>query len=204
MVSDWHLVLEKLLTRKSVSSRSILQYRSVFLQSMSIQWHLSFQVDPEELHVFVWWTIHGSTVWNGHRVRFVDRSRSGHVLKPVRQQIGEHDRSLAISHCLWLHLFPDVGLHHHLVSLVRGRALVFLWMSVYLRRYGLTIRPQSYIHSDIPYEERVSSRYQPYRLGVSNPLFFTNQEYSTPISKTFLTPPTTISNLDQWTRTITR
>ena len=68
-------------------------------------------------------------------------------------------------------------------------------------RYGLTIRPQSYT----PYGERVSSdRYQPYRLGVSNPLFFTNQEYITPISTTLLTPPTTISNLDQWTRTITR
>ncbi|CAF4401995.1 unnamed protein product, partial [Adineta steineri] len=30
------------------------------------------------------------------------------------------------------------------------------------------------------YGERVSERYQPYRLGVSNPLFFTNQEYITP------------------------
>ncbi|CAF5097791.1 unnamed protein product, partial [Rotaria magnacalcarata] len=60
-------------------------------------------------------------------------------------------------------------------------------------------RPQSYI----PYGERSSDRYQPYRLGVSNPLFFTNQEYNTPISKTWSTPATTISNLDQWTRTIT-
>lgn len=73
----------------------------------------------------------------------------------------------------------------------------FLW-------YGLTIRPQSYFRSEIPYTERNSDRYQPYRLGVSNPLFYTNQEYITPISKTCLTPPTTISNLDQWTRTITR
>jgi hypothetical protein len=76
----------------------------------------------------------------------------------------------------------------------------FFLKSIYYLRYGLTIRPQSYT----PYGERVSDRYQPYRLGVSNPLFYTNQEYITPISKTCLTPPTTISNLDQWTRTITR
>lgn len=71
-------------------------------------------------------------------------------------------------------------------------------MLVYLR-YGLTIRPQS----SLTYGECVSDPYQPYRLGVSNPIFHTNQEYSTPISKTCVTPPTTISNLDQWTRTIT-
>jgi len=70
---------------------------------------------------------------------------------------------------------------------------------LYYLRYGLTIRPQS----SLTYGESVSDRYQPYRLGVSNPIFYTNQEYNTPISKTFSTPPTTISNLDQWTRTIT-
>jgi hypothetical protein len=81
--------------------------------------------------------------------------------------------------------------------------ILFLFFSAkyfYYLRYGLTIRPQSYI----PYGERVNERYQPYRLGVSNPLFFTNQEYNTPISKTYSTPPTTLSNLDQWTRTIIR
>ncbi|CAF0952593.1 unnamed protein product [Adineta ricciae] len=80
-------------------------------------------------------------------------------------------------------------------------SLMLVFIIIWFLWYGLTIRPQSYT----PYGERVSSdRYQPYRLGVSNPLFFTNQEYITPISTTLLTPPTTISNLDQWTRTITR
>ncbi|CAF1070416.1 unnamed protein product [Adineta steineri] len=79
-------------------------------------------------------------------------------------------------------------------------SLMLVFIVIWFLWYGLTLRPQSYT----PYGERVSERYQPYRLGVSNPLFFTNQEYITPISKTFLTPPTTISNLDQWTRTLTR
>ncbi|UJR13724.1 hypothetical protein I4U23_000735 [Adineta vaga] len=80
-------------------------------------------------------------------------------------------------------------------------SLMLVFIIIWFLWYGLTIRPQSYT----PYGERVSNdRYQPYRLGVSNPLFFTNQEYITPISTTLLTPPTTISNLDQWTRTITR
>ena len=72
-----------------------------------------------------------------------------------------------------------------------------VFCSIFLR-YGLTIRPQT----SLTYGECVSDPYQPYRLGVSNPIFHTNQEYSTPISKTCATPPTTISNLDQWTRTI--
>lgn len=46
-------------------------------------------------------------------------------------------------------------------------------------RYGFTFRPQSIFHSEIPYSERVTARYQPYRLGVSNPLFFINHEYNT-------------------------
>ncbi|CAF4469584.1 unnamed protein product [Rotaria socialis] len=79
-------------------------------------------------------------------------------------------------------------------------SLMLVFIIIWFLWYGLTIRPQSYI----PYGERSSDRYQPYRLGVSNPLFFTNQEYNTPISKTWSTPATTISNLDQWTRTITR
>ncbi|CAF3940161.1 unnamed protein product [Rotaria sp. Silwood2] len=79
-------------------------------------------------------------------------------------------------------------------------SLMLVFIIIWFLWYGLTIRPQSYV----PYGERVSDRYQPYRLGVSNPLFFTNQEYNTPISKTWSTPATTISNLDQWTRTITR
>ncbi|CAF1431582.1 unnamed protein product [Rotaria sp. Silwood1] len=79
-------------------------------------------------------------------------------------------------------------------------SLMLVFIIIWFLWYGLTIRPQSYV----PYGERVSDRYQPYRLGVSNPLFFTNQDYNTPISKTWSTPATTISNLDQWTRTITR
>ncbi|CAF1449885.1 unnamed protein product [Rotaria sordida] len=79
-------------------------------------------------------------------------------------------------------------------------SLMLVFIIIWFLWYGLTIRPQSYV----PYGERVSDRYQPYRLGVSNPLFFTNQEYNTPISKPWSTPVTTISNLDQWTRTITR
>jgi len=47
----------------------------------------------------------------------------------------------------------------------------FLW-------YGLTNRPQSYFQSEIPHHERANDRYEPYRLGVSNPLFFLNQEYN--------------------------
>ena len=50
---------------------------------------------------------------------------------------------------------------------------------VFYLRYGLRIRPQSYI----PYEENLSHHYQPYRLSVNNPLFFTHQESNTSISK---------------------
>lgn len=56
----------------------------------------------------------------------------------------------------------------------------FLW-------YGLTARSQSYFRSEIPRSERSTELYQTYRLGVSNPLFFTsNPEYQTnQILKTF-------------------
>ncbi|CAF3647199.1 unnamed protein product [Rotaria sordida] len=65
-------------------------------------------------------------------------------------------------------------------------SLMLVFIIIWFLWYGLTIRPQSYFRSDIPYGERTTDRYQPYRLGVSNPLFFINQEYnSNPISKPF-------------------
>ncbi|CAF4724968.1 unnamed protein product, partial [Rotaria sp. Silwood1] len=65
-------------------------------------------------------------------------------------------------------------------------SLMLVFIIIWFLWYGLTMRPQSYYRSDIPYGERTTDRYQPYRLGVSNPLFFINQEYnSNPISKTF-------------------
>ncbi|CAF4008494.1 unnamed protein product [Adineta steineri] len=64
--------------------------------------------------------------------------------------------------------------------------LMLVFIIIWFLWYGLTVRPQSYFRSDIPYSERTTDRYQPYRLGVSNPLFFTNQEYnSNQILKTF-------------------
>ncbi|UJR33508.1 hypothetical protein I4U23_020953 [Adineta vaga] len=56
-------------------------------------------------------------------------------------------------------------------------SLMLVFIIIWFLWYGLTNRPQSYFHSDIPYGERPIDHYQPYRLGVSNPLFFTNQEY---------------------------
>lgn len=155
----------------------------------------------QKLHLLLHRSVHGRSLRVGSRERFVRCSGRRFDSERGRRQ---HQQSLATGDRLRLRIFPDVSLHHHLVSLVRiirvcvrVSALKFTFICL---RYGLTIRPQSYM----PYGERVSDRYQPYRLGVSNPLFFTNQEYITPISTTLLTPPTTISNLDQWTRTITR
>jgi len=65
-------------------------------------------------------------------------------------------------------------------------SLMLVFIIIWFLWYGLTIRPQSYFRSEIPYNERTTDRYQPYRLGVSNPLFFTNYEYNpNQILKTF-------------------
>jgi hypothetical protein len=65
-------------------------------------------------------------------------------------------------------------------------SLMLVFIIIWFLWYGLTVRPQSYFRSEIPSNQRPTDRYQPYRLGVSNPLFFTNQEYhSNPILKTF-------------------
>jgi len=65
-------------------------------------------------------------------------------------------------------------------------SLMLVFIIIWFLWYGLTIRPQSYFRSEIPYNERTIDRYQPYRLGVSNPLFFTNYEYNpNQILKTF-------------------
>ncbi|CAF0727708.1 unnamed protein product [Adineta ricciae] len=65
-------------------------------------------------------------------------------------------------------------------------SLMLVFIIIWFLWYGLTIRPQSHFRSDIPYGERPADRYQPYRLGVSNPLFFTNQDYNpNRILKTF-------------------
>ncbi len=65
-------------------------------------------------------------------------------------------------------------------------SLMLVFIIIWFLWYGLTIRPQSYFRSEIPHNERIIDRYQPYRLGVSNPLFFTNHEYNpTQILKTF-------------------
>ncbi|CAF4495240.1 unnamed protein product [Rotaria socialis] len=57
-------------------------------------------------------------------------------------------------------------------------SLMLVFIIIWFLWYGFTIRPQSIFHSDTPYSERITNRYQPYRLGVSNPLFFINQEYN--------------------------
>ncbi len=66
-------------------------------------------------------------------------------------------------------------------------SLMLVFIIIWFLWYGLTVRPQSYFRSEIPHSERSSTdRYESYRLGVSNPLFFTNQEYNTnQILKTF-------------------
>lgn len=65
-------------------------------------------------------------------------------------------------------------------------SLMLVFIIIWFLWYGLTSRPQSYFRSEIPHSERSTDRYQSYRLGVSNPLFFTNQEYTTnQILKTF-------------------
>ena len=120
----------ELLTNVSLSSRSFMQYGSVFIESVSIQWYLSFQVASVQLHVFVWWRIHRCAVWIGARRWFLHRS--GHVLDAAREQVSQQHRPLAISHRLWLHLFPDVGLHHHLVSLVKRWSTVRLCITVFI------------------------------------------------------------------------
>ena len=66
-------------------------------------------------------------------------------------------------------------------------SLMLVFIIIWFLWYGLTARSQSYFRSEIPRSERSTELYQTYRLGVSNPLFFTNnQEYPTnQILKTF-------------------
>jgi hypothetical protein len=65
-------------------------------------------------------------------------------------------------------------------------SLMLVFIIIWFLWYGLTARPQSYFRSEIPHNDRSTDRYQSYRLGVSNPLFFTNQEYNAnQILKTF-------------------
>ena len=65
-------------------------------------------------------------------------------------------------------------------------SLMLVFIIMWFLWYGVSNRPQSYFRSEIPRDERSTDRYQSYRLGVSNPLFFTNQETNPhPILKTF-------------------
>ena len=65
-------------------------------------------------------------------------------------------------------------------------SLMLVFIIIWFLWYGVSNRPQSYFRSEIPRNERSTDRYQSYRLGVSNPLFFTNQEHNpNSILKTF-------------------
>lgn len=98
--------------------RFFMYYWSMSVESMFIQWNVSFDQSFKQLQLFLSRRTHRWTLWNSLRIRFnlcsIARSsfqRTWHSAKTI-------NRSLAISNCFWLCFFLDVSLYYHLVFMV--------------------------------------------------------------------------------------
>jgi hypothetical protein len=93
---------------KIVFLRSSMSSWSMFIQSMFIQWYLSFILIYAKLFLFLSGSIYRWTlwIWFDHYIR-------------TWYEWQEYKWIMAISNCIWLYIFLNVSFYHHLVFMVR-------------------------------------------------------------------------------------